>query len=251
MPYQPQDDLPPVIFLLSRKTRKKYNILVGEDEFLIRLAEQELRTPCVYFDRISDETLLAGHRLFRIPAAKLADLSDNLKANSDFWSVASIRKGSAGATAIVKVAASLVEAHPDRDAIQRHADALAAEGIGDIRSAVWRAAWALLGPVPEGFKRWPGPWEDWRGWLDRNTDPGYRLNSLYHDLVVYTFLANGEEEAIKKTNITPTASKLKYLKSLRIDLAKVLDTVRELSGWRARRSDPYACALRISAIWQH
>ena len=245
-------DIPPVTFLLNRKERKRYNVLIGEDAFQVAFAEQALGEECARPARIDDETLLAeGMGLACVASTRMVDLSEGLGKKTSLWRIGPIAKGSPGALAIAKYAASALGIAPEnKDALQGAADSLAVEGIGDMRCAIWKAAWFLLGPVPLPPGKWLSPWEDARAWLDADTDPSYRLNSLYRDLVAYAFLVSGEGESLGKLDISMSPSKLRYLRSLRLDFRKAYLTVMELSSWRAKKSSPYVCALKISLLWQ-
>jgi len=179
------------------------------------------------------------------------NISENVRDKTSFWSLGPLKQGSAGVMAIVKHAAAATgKTAVDKDALQRVADKLANDGVGDIRVAIWRAVWLLLGPVPEERKRWLDPWESYTGWLRPDTEPSYRLNTLFRDLSAYAFVISGEEESLKKANLSISPSKLKYLSGLKLDLGKVYRTLRELSSWRNKHADPYPCAVKVAAIWQ-
>ena len=254
-PYRPGNtvpEFPSITLLLSGRSTKKYHILVGSDPFQIKFAEQALGLPCVPVERVDDETLLTGPRLLCITTAGVADLSESIRNSTAFWSLGPLGRGSSGALAVVRFAAAVLKMErPSKDDLRLVADALASDGIDDIRAAIWKAVWLLLGPVPAPFKRWTEPWEDSRKWLDGDTDPAYRLNTLFRDLSAYAFLASDEEESLKKANLALSPSRLRYLKGLKLDPLKVHDTVYTVSAWRMRKQDPYVCALRVSAIWQH
>ena len=244
-------DFPPVTQLLSRKSAKSYNILVGNDAAQVRFAEMVLGLPCQQVETIDDATLLTGQPcLLNITIPKVADLSASVREKASFWSIGPMGRGSAGAMAIVRYALTLLNLErPERDIIQRTADVLATDGIEDIRIAIWKAVWLLLGPAPEPYKRWPEPWEHRTEWLPPNLDPGYRLNTLYRDLTAYAFVLSQEDDAIKKAGLSVSPSKLKYLKTLKLDPERVYNTITEISLWRSRRTDPVVCAFRVAVLW--
>jgi hypothetical protein len=245
----------PVPVLLSQKTYNRYNILVGEDRPQERLAEQVLGVYCQQADTLSDSDMLVDDqpKLFRVFSAKHVTLSPQVKDMTSFWSLDPIEKGSAGANAIVRYAATLLDVDkPSKDVVERLADHLATSGtIEDIRVALWTAVWHLTGPpIPEG-KRWPQPWEDRVLWFQiPGVQPEYRLNSLYLDLTAYTLSIADEESTLKKAGLRISPSKLKFFKKLKLDYTKVHDTIELLDLWRTKRTDPFICAFRISNLWK-
>jgi hypothetical protein len=245
----------PVPVLLSQKTYKRFNILVGEDYPQQRFAEQVLGIPCAYAEAVGDEDLLVDDqpKLFRVLSAKHTTLSPQVKDQTSFWSLDPIEKGSAGANAIVRYAATILDADkPEKELVERLADHLAASGtIEDVRVALWTAVWLLTGPpLPEG-KRWPQPWEDRVLWFQiPGVSPEYRLNSLYLDLTAYVFTVGDEDATLKKAGLRVSPSKVKFFKKLKLDFGKVHDTIELLDLWRTKRTDPYICAFRISNLWK-
>jgi len=244
-------EYPPVTMLLSRKTIKPFNILVGDDPFQVRFAEQALGMPCRAEEHVDDTMLLTGRPcLLCVTTGRVVDLSQAVRDKASFWTVGPIRRGSAAALAIVRHAASLVGKEVGKEDARLAADELASEGIGDIMAAIWRAAWILLGPVPEERKRWPEPWEHSTRWLPPGVDPAYRLHTLFRDLTAYAFLAAGEEGSVKKAGLSLSPSKLRYLSGLRLDPARAAETVREVAAWRARKDSPWICALKVASVWR-
>ena len=246
-------EYPPVTLLLSRKSPKPYNILVGSGEPLqVRFAEQALGMPCRPAERVDDASLLEGGPcLLSVTTGRVVDLSDAVRARASMWSLGPVRRGSAAALAIARHAASLLGREPGREEARAVADELAAGGVGDIRAAVWRAAWLLLGPPPQGGGRWKEPWEHRTGWLPPGVDPSYRLNALFRDLRAWAFLANGEEASVRKAGLSVSPSKARYLSGLRLDPARAAETARAVAAWRAGRGDPWACALKVAAAWRN
>lgn len=247
----------PVPVMLSTKTFKKFNVLVGEDLPQQRLAEQILDTPCVYTETLTDADMLADGtpKLFRIFSSKAAStLSPQVRDNTTLWSLDPIEKGSAGANAIVRYAATLLGIDkPDKELVERFADQLATSGlIQDIRVALWSAVWLLTGPNPPEGKRWPQPWEDSRGWFAiPGVTPEYRLNTLYKDLSAYTLVQDDEDITLKKAGFPLSPSKMKFFKKLKLSYTKVHDTIELLDLWRTKKTDPYICAFRISNLWKN
>lgn len=245
-------EYPPVPLLLE-KSPKTYNVLVGEDAAQVRFVEQLLDKPCQFMEHLTDNELLAedSSRLFRVEASRFVNLSPNLQAKVGFWSLEPIERGSAGANAIVRYAATILGIEkPDKTRIQRTADLLASEGIEDLRVAIWKAVWLLCGGTPEESKAWVHPWEDHIGWLRRDVDPAYRLHTLYKHLVGYALSRNDDEDTLRKAGVSLKPSKLKYFNRLNLDLTKVHDSIHVLSQWRNLQYDPYLAAFRISAIWK-
>lgn len=244
-------EFPPITLLLSRKNHKAFNILVGDDPFQVRFAERVFNLPCLTVETITDSDILTGKPcLLRVTTGRVVDLSDGVKEKVSIWSIGPMKRGSAGASAIVRYAADLMGKELDRTVIQKIADAITQEGIEDIPIAIWNAVGILSGPTPGEYVRWLEPWESHRSWLRPEVDPGYRLHTLFKSLSAYAFIVNGEENSLKIAGIFISPSKIKYLKNLKLDLSKVYNTLRELSSWKIYRQDPYICAIRISAIWQ-
>ena len=246
----------PVPVMLASKVHKRFNILVGEDFVQQRLAEQILGLSCVFADTITDANLLVDDtpKLFRVFSSKAVTLSPQVKYNTAFWSLDPIERGSAGANAIVRHAATLLDMDkPDKDLVERLADTLATSGtIEDIRVALWTAVWLLTGTMPPESKRWPQPWENNLWFNVPGVTPEHRLHSLYLDLTVYTLVQVDEDSTLKKAgfNAYASPSKVKFFKQLKLDYGKVHDTIELLDLWRSKRSDPYVCAFRISNVWK-
>lgn len=245
----------PVPAMFAVKNLKHYHILVGEDFPQQRLAEQIVGVPCRFVDTLTDADLQvdAETKLFRVLSARTVILSPQVNDNTSFWSLEPIEKGSAGANAIVRYAASVLDMEkPDKDLVERLADLLATSGtIEDIRVALWTAVWYLTGPPPPETKRWAQPWEDKYLWFNiPGVSPDYRLNSLYLDMTAYTLVIGDEEYTLKKAGLRISPSKVKFFKKLKLDYSKVHDTISLLDIWRTQRTDPYICAFRISNLWK-
>lgn len=240
---------PTTPLLLGQKTFHPYNILVGDDPCQVRFAEQVLGVPCRFLEVIHDEDILGKEEklLYRVDSPRGLELSPNTKALAGIWSLDEIESGSAGANAIVRFAASLLDVPADRVLIQRVSDELLKKEIEDVRAAIWDAVWLLTGPRPEEDVRWPNPWEDSKGWIPKGVDPGYRLNSLYRFLVGYVFAKEDDQDAARKFGMS--ISKFKALQRFSLDLNKVDQSIRELSRWRTQKYNPLVCALRITTIW--
>jgi hypothetical protein len=240
---------PTTPLLLGQKTFHRFNLLVGEDPTQVRFAEQVLGVPCQKVEQLHDEDILGkeGSLLFQVEAARCIELSPNTKAMVGIWSLEPIEKGSAGANALVRYGATLLELPANKVLIQRIADLLLEEDIGDIRIAIWHAVWLLTGPCPPEFERWPDPWVEPYKWLPTGADPSYRLNSLYRSLVGYVFAKEDDQDAARKFGMS--ISRFKAMQRLNLDLNKVDRSIRELSRWRAQKSSPLVCALKVTHIW--
>jgi hypothetical protein len=247
----------PTTPLLLEKPPKKHNVLIGSDTMQVRFAEQFLSThyhvpiTCELVDIINDSHVL-GHEepcLYRVDRLSHIDISPNTQGRIGLWSLDIIEKGSAGANAIVREACRLMKMpKPSRQTMDYVASEIVKD-LNDIKAAIWQAAWLLTGPTPER-KPWPKPWENYLMWLPQGEDPGYRLNTLYWELVEYVFAAEGDEQGFRKTGRTFRPREFKYLSSLILPKARVFDSIAVLSAWRERKSDPYICALQIAKIWQ-
>ena len=84
-------------------------------------------------------------KLFRVESPRFVILSPQIKEATGFWSLDPLVKGSAGANAIVRYAATLLGIEkPDKDLVERFADMLATEGaMDDTRVSLWTAVWLL------------------------------------------------------------------------------------------------------------
>jgi hypothetical protein len=241
---------PTTPLLLLQKTFRRFNILVGDDPAQVRFAEQILGVPCKFVETLHEEDLLGKEEplLYRVDSARCMELSPNTKALAGIWCLDPIEKGSAGANAIVKYAATILDLAAEAKLVQRVADQLLAREITDVRAAIWDAAYLLTGPLPlENKERWPDPWESPVAWVPAGVDPGLRLNALYRFLVGYVFAKEGDQDAARKFGIS--VAKFKVMQRINLDLNKVYDCVRELSRWRTQKYPPLVCALRITNIW--
>ena len=241
---------PTTPMLLLQKTYLRFNVLVGDDPAQVRFAEQLLGIKAQHVDVLRDEDILGkeGSHLFHIDTPRQSELSPNTKALVGFWSLETIEKGSAGASALVKYAATLLDSPVDKKTLQLVADELVKDDLGDIRAAIWRAAWMLSGPPPLDFARWPDPWQKPSEFLPKGVDPGLRLNALYRSLVAFVFAKENDQDAARKFGIS--IAKFKMLQSQNIDLNKVYSSIRELSKWRTQKYNPLVCALKIRYIWE-
>jgi len=247
----------PAPVMLASKVHKRFNILVGEDYVQQKLAEKILGVSCVFTEVVTDADMLVDDtpKLFRVLSSKsTTTLSPQARDNTAFWSLDPITRGSAGANAIVRYAATLLDMDkPDKDLVDRLADQLASSGtIEDIVVALWTAVWLLTGTMPPESKRWPQPWENKLWFSVPGVAPERRLHSLYIDLSVYTLVQKDDDSTLSKArfNPHPSPSKVKFFKTLKLDYTKVHDTIKLLDLWRTKRTDPYICAFRISNIWK-
>jgi hypothetical protein len=241
---------PATPLLLSQKTYHRFNVLVGDDPAQVRFAEQLLELKTVHLDHLRDEDVLGkeGSFLYQIDHPRAIELSPNTKQLVGFWSLEPIEKGSAGANALIKYAASLLDVSLDKKSLQLMSDELVAQDLADLRAAIWNGAWLVAGPTPSDMPRWLDPWTKPGEWLPKGVDPGHRLNALYRSLVGFVFAKENDQEAARKFGIS--IAKFKVLQSQNMDLGKVERSIRELSKWRSQKSNPLVCALKIRHIWE-
>jgi hypothetical protein len=240
---------PTTPMLLTQKIPRRYNILVGDDSAQQRFAEQVLGLTCRHMEVLREEDLL-GHEeplLYRVDSLRCMELSPNTKALCGLWSLDPIEKGSAGASTLVRFAASLLDVAVDKIQLQRVADKLLEEDIEDVRASLWNAVWLLTGPRLEESGRWPDPWAEPKKWLPTGVDPGYRLNSLYRTLVSYVFAKENDQDAARKFGVS--MARFKAMQRLSLDLDRVDRSIRELSRWRTQKYNPLVCALKVTSIW--
>lgn len=257
----------PTIPLLLERTPRRHNILVGNDPAQIRFAEQFLSKAHGTTVRhepvpaVNDDMLLGRDepKLYLVERSGLIDVSPKEKAKTGIWSLDLIERGSAGMNAIVRYAATklLGREKPPKETLAKVGYDLIRESdpggrrylLGDVRAAVWHAAWLLTGPA-EGRVSWIAPWENWVMWMPRGGDPRYRLNALYRELVMWVFASTGDERGFRRTGGSWDSKRFQRLSQLRLPKGKVYDTLAELSAWRAHGYDPFVCAIRVSKIWE-
>jgi hypothetical protein len=241
-------EFPTVPSLLSKKSFLLHNILVGNDTAQIRFAEQILNVPCKAVDRVQDEDVLVPTpTLHQVFMSSSIDLSPQIRDKTGVWSLAPLIPGSASTTAVVKAACEILSIKLEPAKRNRACEILTEEPINDVRAALWSAVWIVADDIPEKEPFWKDPWSS-NEWLSKNTDPVYRLNSLYRDLVGYVLIHDNDEVAVRKFGISPTKSK--RLKGMNLNLDCVYDSILELSKWRHKRYNPYFCAIAINKIWR-
>lgn len=256
----------PTTPLLLERAPKKHNILIGNDAHQIRFAEQFLslthNTSVKHepVEVISDDMLLGKDdpKLYLVERSNLIDISSNVKSKTGVWSLDLIEKGSAGINAIVRYAAKLLEINKlDKSVLSRVGNEVIKDSdsrgrkylMGDIRAAVWQATWVLTGPSPV-HQHWSNPWENWLLWLPKGVDPRYRLNTLYWELVMWTFASTGDERGYRKTKGRWDAKQFQKLSLLQLPKDKVFNSLVEISAWREHAYDPFICAIRIAKLWE-
>lgn len=209
---------------------------------------------------VRDEMLLGKDEptLYLVDVAQQVDLSPAVKAKTGVWSLDLIEKGSAGINAIIRQAVKLLGiTKPPKEVVTKVGNELVRDSdpfgkrylMTDIRAAVWYACWLLLGPA-EVRHSWIAPWENWQMWMPKGGNAPYRLNSLYWELVRWTFAQTGDERGYRKTGGSWDPKRFQKLSMLQLSKDKVYETLAVLSAWRARGYDPYVCVIRISKIWE-
>jgi hypothetical protein len=255
---------PPIPLILER-TPKRHNVLIGNVPAQIRFAEQILSVhhgvPIRHEEvpEVKDEMVYGDEpKLYLVDVPQQVDLSPTVKAKTGVWSLDLIEKGSAGINAIIRHAAKLLKMKkPPKEIMAKVGSELVKDSdrggkrylLGDIRAAVWYAAWLLSGPLPEG-QNWLAPWENWMTWCPRGADPYFRLNALYRELVMWTFAQTGDEYGFRKTDGSWNPKRWAKLATLRLPKDKAYDTLAVLSAWRAHSYDPYIAILHVSKIWE-
>ena len=241
---------PTTPLMLQQKTAMRLNVLVGDDAAQVRLAESILGVKAAHLDMLRDEDILGkeGSHLFLIDAPRNMDLSPGVKQQVGIWSLETIEKGSAGATALVKFAATLLDTPLDKKVLQLIADDLVSHDLGDMRAAIWQAAWMIIGPPPADDIRWADPWVKPSDLLPKGVDPAFRLNALYRSLVTFVYAKENDQEAARKFGAS--IAKFKVMQAQNINLSKAYRSIQELSKWRMQKYNPLVCALRIRYIWE-
>jgi hypothetical protein len=254
----------PTIPLILERVPKRHNVLIGNDPIQVRFAEQVLSMHHGVLIRheqvpeVRDEMVLGKDEptLYLVDVVQQVDLSPAVKAKTGVWSLDLIEKGSAGINAIIRHAVKLLGiAKPTKEVITKIGNDLVKDSdpskrylLTDIRAAVWYAAWLLTGPAERKLS-WVAPWENWQTWLPQGGDAPYRLNSLYWELVRWTFAQTGDERGYRRTGGSWDPKRFQKLTTLQLPKDKVYDTLTVLSAWRAHGYDPYVCVIRISKIW--
>jgi hypothetical protein len=248
---------PPTPLAYFRKTLPKNNILIGDDPAQLRFLVQQLypdatdveHNPITPVDKVTDDMLL-GHvgRLLQVAAEHRIHISADVRSRAGIWDAGPIFKGSAGANAIVRQAASLLDLpdSPSREMVDFVAEEISKGGVADIRGALWQAVWLLTGDIVPKVKLIE-PWEDPVRWLEPGTNPEYRLQFLYQTLVVWGFIATGNLKGVREFKVS--RAREEYLTTLKLDRQRVYDSIKQLSIWRTKHTDPILCALAIASIW--
>lgn len=241
-------EFPPVPGLLLKKPFARHNILVGNDAIQTRFAEQTLGVECKVVDCVKDEDVLVpDSTLHQVLMSNSIDLSSELRNKAGIWSLSPVISGSAAATSIVKAACQILDVKLELAKRNRVCDLLTKGVINDIRAALWEAVGIVAGDIPEEESFWKDPWVS-ENWIPNGTDPAYRLNSLYRELVAFVYVHDDDENTARRFGISP--AKIKRLKALNLNIDCVYESILELSKWRHKRYNPYFCALKITTIWK-
>jgi hypothetical protein len=241
-------EFPPATGLLLKKPPVRHNILVGNDAVQTRFAEQTLGVECKVVDRVKDEDVLVPEpTLHQVLMSSSIDLSPELRSKAGIWSLSPVLPGSAAATSIVKAAAEILEVKLELAKRNRACEILTKEVINDVRAALWNAVYIVAGDIPEKEPFWKDPWAS-DNWIPNGTDPTYRLNTLYRELIGYIYVYDNDESSARRFGISP--AKIKRLKALNLNLDRVYESILELSKWKAKHYNPYFCALKIATIWK-
>jgi hypothetical protein len=232
---------------ISRRSTPANNIFVGDTRAHVQHAERVLGVRAENLPRVTDDDLL-GHRgrLLWVSNPSRIDLSPNVRKQTGVWAADPIIKGSAAATAIVKLAASYTgKNNVPRELIQRVADGITRTEITDVRVALWQAA-DMLDCPPPNLKEWLMPWES-PHWLLPGQPLEHRLNNLYEYLVGWAYVFMEDKEGAKRYNVSP--ARAQFFSNLKLDVSKVERTITVLSGWRGFGSSAAVCALKVTLIW--
>jgi hypothetical protein len=244
--------------LLERKLHK-HNILIGFDKMQVRWAEQFLSAAHDFKVRhelvptVTDDMVHNPEpKLYVVEQSSHIDLAPQVKSKVGIWSLDLIEPGSGGLNAIVRAGAHMMGImKPEK----KDVDAIASqmEEVYDVRASIWHAAWLWTEPKRGKRARWMRPWENWLLWLPVDEDARFRLNSLYWELVQWTFAQTGDERGYKKVRGEKGKWDLKKwqkLQSLLLPKDKVYKTLVELSSWKKHKYDPYLCVIKIAKIWE-
>jgi hypothetical protein len=245
----PSGKYPPTTLLYSRKSASTNNILIGADPAQLRFFEQQAGKKITYVEEVTDDMLLGNQGLVLcVSTEHCIDISPDVRRHTGIWDAGPILNGSAAAHAIVRHATLILKITEklSREMMDFVSTEITKYGLHDVRGALWLAVWYLTCDVPAAPSRIE-PWQDPIRWLSSGTDPAHRLMSLYRTLVGWGFLVTGELLGLKQLRIT-TAHQA-YLQTLKLDRDRVYESIKVLSVWKTKRSDPYICALRISSIW--
>lgn len=246
--------------LMLERTPKKHNILIGNDKRQIRWAEQFLSAAHDFKVRhevaasVTDDMVHAEEpRLYVVERSSFIDLAATVKSRIGIWDMTLIEEGTAGHNAIVRAGAMMVMIKPTKDAVAAIAKKM--PSVIDIRASIWHAAELWLLGVPEKSSgAWLQPWENWLAWMPQGVDPEYRLNTLYWDLVRWTFARTGDERGFKK--IAKKFDQKRWIKfqTLQLPKDKVYQSLVELSTYKQAKQhqevDPWVCALKIAKVWE-
>lgn len=239
----------PYLFL---KTPPHNNILIGNDAMQIRFVEQLTDVACEARDSLSDDDLFDKDGvLYRLLTPINLDLSPQMRAKTGIWSLAPITSGSAAATALIRAAAEILEEKLSRERLASLSRLLGREfengEISDLRVGLWETVWVMTGdPAPH---HWKEPWESAvpADWMPPGVNLGLRFGTLFKTLKAYVLVQTDAEQDARKLGTPP--HKLLKLKELRLNPAKVYETLKELSRWKALDINPKIVALTLTKIW--
>lgn len=189
-----------------------------------------------------------------VPMLRDGSLAQGTMAGLHKWVSAPMTPGTAGANALVRVAAGYAGVKkPGRATIEAVSRWVMEDNTGDhIDTMMWDAFWHMTDPrldarVGEDRGSNQHPWTNAWGWFDGKIPLEKRLHILYKDLAGWVFSQGDDVAQLKRLGISP--SKGKWLKELKLPVPKVETTVRLLSAWRSRQGDPYRVAMEISTVW--
>ena len=248
--------------LMLERTPKKHNILIGNDRMQIRWAEQYLSSIHDFkirhevVESVNDDMVHSEEpRLYVVERSSFIDLAPAVKARTGIWDMTLIEPGSAGLNAIIRHGALMVGIKkPTKEEVAQIVKDM--EPVNDIRAAIWHASALWLKGVKEKTATaWLQPWDNWLAWMPQGVEVEYRLNTLYWELVRWTFARTGDERGFKK--IAKKFDQRRWTKSCQLQLPKdrVYQTLVELSQFKAakeadRHVDPWLTVIKIAKIWE-
>lgn len=248
---------PAVPLALERKKLTTLDIVLGGERYPshVDFLREILRKRVEPRESLTDAEALdltQGEPLIITLPEKAFTLAGDTLRQVSVWSTGPIRRRTAAMRLLVKHAGTVLDLKDLQDTLLDSYGDLVLNHVGEDAppsSILWAAMWVLsdLDAAPAGETLWKHPWDHpWR-WSVPHVPIVRRLWVLYRDLGAWTFAREDNHKGAELFGCS--ASKYRYLQSLRLDPRKVDAAIQVLSAWRLRQEAPYAAALKIGAIF--
>ena len=251
-------EFPAVPLVLDLKDPGRAHVVVGDSRAQVDFLREFLGGLAVAVEDIKTlDDLGLMHRLgipgpfiLVVPADRHVALASDVRKRVHIWSARPIKKHTAAIRALVKEGVRvLAVAEPDKELLDNICDRVIEQCGEDAppSAMIWAATWILSETeTPIGSGAWTNPWSDPWAWAKVDVLP-QRLYVLYRDLVSWVYARVDDKAGIERMGCTP--SKVKWLKTLILEEAKVDAALVLLSAWRATTGGDYQVALKIGRVF--